>query len=167
MQIEPLFDLTAIDLDAVALSPDRVGEMNPQSGDMRHLDHVIWYSRDAGQILGVKYVRDDEFWVPGHIPGRPLLPGVIMIEAGAQLASIAFRLKTNNEVDFLAFTRMTDVAFRSQVVPGDRLYLLNKEIECKPRRFTSRVQGIVNNFEAIAFEATISGIVVRHDQGRS
>ncbi|MCH6550662.1 MAG: beta-hydroxyacyl-ACP dehydratase, partial [Planctomycetes bacterium] len=48
---------------------------------MRQLDYVIWRTQDASQGLGVKHVGDDEFWVPGHIPGRPLMPGVIMLEA--------------------------------------------------------------------------------------
>jgi len=165
MPIATLFDISDVDLAGVVVSAERVGELNPQAGDMRHLDHVIWHSTDHKRILGVKHVRDDEFWVPGHIPGRPLLPGVLMIEAAAQLASVAFRLRTGAD-EFLAFTRLTDVAFRSQVVPGDRLYLLIEEIDFKPRRFVCRSQGIVNDCEAIAFEATITGMVVRENQGR-
>ena len=165
MPIDPLFDISGVDLDAVVVTPERIGQLNPQAGDMRHLDHVIWHSPDHGRIVGVKHVREDEFWVPGHIPGRPLLPGVIMIEAAAQLASVAFRLKTG-ENQFLAFTRLTDVAFRAQVVPGDRLLLLIEEIDFKPRKFVCRAQGIVNALEAIAFEATITGMVVRDNQGR-
>ena len=53
---------------------------------MEHLNGVNYYDHN-GKIVGYKDVREDEFWVEGHIPGRPLLPGVIMIEAAAQLAS--------------------------------------------------------------------------------
>ena len=111
------------------------------------------------QGLGVKHVRDDEFWVAGHIPGRPLMPGVLMIEAAAQLCSLLQRTahKTRRS-SFLGFTRCDDVAFRGQVVPGDTLYLLAKEISYHPRRFVSAAQAITNG--QLVFEATITGMVI-------
>ena len=152
-----LFDISGVDLSAVAIAPDRVGELNPQSGDMRQLDHVIWHDKALAHAVGVKAASPDEFWVSGHIPGRPLFPGVLMIEAGAQLASIIFRLRSQEE-RFLAFTRCDEVVFRHQVVPGDTLLLLMKEVQFKPRRFICRTQGLVH--DQIAFEATITGMVV-------
>ncbi len=163
MPTAPLFDLSQIDLTQTRLSREQVGEMNPQAGDMRHLDHVIWMSDDFKCGLGVKAVRADEFWVPGHIPGRPLLPGVIMIEAGAQMASILYRSRSS-EKKFLGFTRCDEVVFRQSVVPGDTLYLLAEEVSFKPRRFISRTQGIVNG--QIAFEATITGMVMPDEDER-
>lgn len=152
-----LFDISAIDRNAVAISAEEVGQLNPQCGDMRQLDHVIWFNHDKSEVLGVKYVRDDEFWVPGHIPGRPLLPGVLMIEAGAQLCSVQYKAK-GGEHRFIGFTRCDDVAFRGQVVPGDTLYLLSKEISFGARRFIARAQGVVN--DRLVFEAKITGMVL-------
>src|SRR5688572_23944046 len=91
-----MIDLDAIDLTGVAISADEVGRLNPQCGPMRQLDYVAWMSPDATQGVGIKLVKPDEFWVSGHIPGRPLLPGVLMIEAGAQHCSILYRKKTGN-----------------------------------------------------------------------
>jgi 3-hydroxyacyl-[acyl-carrier-protein] dehydratase len=152
-----LFDLASIDLSAVAISADDVGRINPQCGDMRHLDHIIWHNQNFTMGLGVKYVRHDEFWVPGHIPGRPLLPGVIMIEAAAQLCSVISKGKSNDQ-RFLGFTRCDNVVFRGQVVPGDTLYLLVKEQSHKPRRFVSATQGVVDG--KLVFEATITGMAM-------
>lgn len=152
-----LFDISTIDLNQVLISAEEVGKLNPQCGDMRHLDHVIWASPDNVLILGVKFVRDDEFWVPGHVPGRPLLPGVIMIEAGAQLASIHYKRKTA-KTGFLGFTRCDNAVFRGQVVPGDVLYLLGKEIEHGARGMISDVQGVVNG--KLVFEARITGMSI-------
>ena len=101
MSTDQLFDISSIDLDDVFLTPDKVAECNPQRGDMRHLDHVIYMDDGASKALGVKMVKDDEFWVPGHIPGRPLLPAVLMIEAAAQLSSILYQYRTK-EAAFLA-----------------------------------------------------------------
>jgi 3-hydroxyacyl-[acyl-carrier-protein] dehydratase len=152
-----LLDISAIDLTEIAVPREEVAHLNPQCGDMRQLDYVIWLNPDGTEGLGVKHVRDDEFWVPGHIPGRPLMPGVMMIEAGAQLCSIIYKKKTGN-LDFIGFVRCNDVVFRGQVVPGDTLYLLGKEVKQGAKRFTSAVQGVVQG--KLVFEAEVGGMVV-------
>ena len=152
----PLFDLSKIDLAQVVVTPQRVGEINPQCGDMRQLDHLIWMSEDAKTGLGVKKVRDDEFWVKGHIPGRPLLPGVLMIEAAAQISGVLQHYAHDVGEHFLGFTRCDDVIFRAQVVPGDTLYLLAREISHRRRQFVSITQAIVD--DRIVFEGTITGM---------
>ncbi len=157
MPTVPIVDLSTIDLNAVAADAAAVGRANPQAGDMRMLDHMVWISPDGSRGLGVRFVRHDEFWIPGHIPGRPLLPGVLMIEAGAQLASFMQKNKYHRE-GFLGFTRCDDTAFRGQVQPGDTLYLLGQEVESTARRFISRVQGIVNG--KIVFESTVTGMIM-------
>ena len=155
MSTEPLFDISSIDLNAVFLTPDKVAECNPQRGDMRHLDHVIYMNEAASKALGVKMVKEDEFWVPGHIPGRPLLPAVLMIEAAAQLSSILYQYRTR-ESAFLGFTRCDKAVFRGQVVPGDTLLLLAKEHKFQRRRFTCDAQGIVN--DKVVFQVKITGM---------
>jgi len=152
-----LFDISQIDLKGATVTAEEVGRLNPQCGDMRQLDRVIWLSPDRTLALGVKQVRPDEFWVPGHVPGRPLLPGVLMIEAAAQLCSVQYKKKTCN-MGFLGFIRCDDVAFRGQVVPGDTLYLLGQEMSYGARRFMSAVQGVVNG--KLVFEGKITGMVV-------
>jgi 3-hydroxyacyl-[acyl-carrier-protein] dehydratase len=152
-----LFDLTNIDLAGTVCSPQRLGQINPQAGHMRQLDRVIWQNQDLSEALGVKQVRHDEFWVEGHIPGRPLLPGVLMIEAGAQLCSYLYRVK-NPDAGFIGFTRCDDASFRGQVVPGDIFYVLAKEVEIRPRRFICRTQGVVGG--RLVFEATITGMLI-------
>ena len=159
MAAQPLFDISQIDLSQVAMSQQRIDQFNPHRGHMRQLDHIIWMNEDATDGLGVKYVRDDEFWVPGHIPGRPLLPGVLMIEAVAQLCSLLHQVRPNADRSrFLGFTRCDSVAFRGQVVPGDTLYLLGHEISFRPRRFISNAQAMVDG--NIVFEATITGMAM-------
>ena len=158
MASEPLFDLSSIDLNQVAISAEEVGRLNPQCGAMRQLDHVIWIDNDAGRAFGVKHITDSEFWVPLHIPGRPLMPGVLMIEAAAQLCSAFFLKHRTKKPRFLGFTRCNEAVFRGQVVPGDDLYLLSEEVETRPRRFVSRAQGIVDG--KLVFEATITGMVM-------
>lgn len=158
MAAQPLFDLSQIDLTQVARPPEEVGAVNPQCGPMRQLDYIIWTTEDSTKGLGVKHVRDDEFWVGGHVPGRPLMPGVLMIEAMAQLCSFLQKSAHANETQFLGFTRCDKVVFRGQVVPGDTLYLLAEEVSYRPRKFVSRGQGIVNGH--LVFEGTITGMAI-------
>ncbi len=152
-----VIDISEIDLTKVAISADEVGEMLPQCGDMRHLNHIIYHTDDYSQGVGVKYVRDDEFWVPYHIPGRPLLPGVLMIEAAAQLCSIMFRRKTGQD-GFLGFTRCDQVSFRGQVEPGDDLILIQDCLKFGKRRMVCQTQGLVRG--RVVFDGQITGMTI-------
>lgn len=147
-----LFDLADLDLDHVLHDREAIRKVNPQRGDMEHLDAILW--RHEGRILGYKDVKESEFWVPGHIPGRPLLPGVIMLEAAAQLSS--FHTSTHYGWEgFIGFGGVEDVKFRAAVPPGKRMYLLCDTIDVRHRRIKAKTQGVVDG--TIAFEATIIG----------
>lgn len=149
-----LFDITGIDLNAVIADQEAIRKANPQRGAMEHLNGIIWVEESAGQILGYKDVRDDEFWVPGHIPGRPLLPGVIMLEAAAQLASYYTKHHLKWE-GFLGFGGVENCKFRQSVAPGCRLLLLARLDWQRHRRICSTIQGLVDG--NIAFETQIIG----------
>src|ERR1700761_1731120 len=112
-----LYDISGIDLKQVLFDQEAIRLRNPQRGDMEHLDAIIWADGEAGQILGYKDVRENEFWVPGHIPGRPLFPGVLMIEAAAQLCSFHVR-EYEKWTGFIGFGGAEEIRFRMPVVPG-------------------------------------------------
>jgi len=150
-----LFDLSQIDLKQVVIDQEAIRAINPHRGDMEHLNGVIWVDTDHDRLLGFKDVRDDEFWVPGHIPGRPLLPGVIMVEAAGQLASVYMK-KYLGWTGFVGFGGMENCKFRQQVPPGVRLYILAQKIWERHRRTCCRAQGVVNG--SIVFEVDIVGI---------
>jgi 3-hydroxyacyl-[acyl-carrier-protein] dehydratase len=152
-----LYDISGIDLDRVLYDQAAIREINPQRGDMEHLDAVVHADGPTGQILGYKDVRDDEFWVPGHIPGRPLLPGVIMIEAAAQLASW-YTKKYVGWKGFIGFGGAEEIRFRQSVTPGCRLYLLGLKQWERHRRINCKVQGLVSG--KVVFECSIVGTEV-------
>jgi len=159
MASAPLFEFDQYDLNAVQIDAAGIEAINPQRGEMRHLDGICYAAVDDERglhAIGFKDVGDDEFWVPGHIPGRPLLPGVIMIEAAAQLAS--FMVKNyHDEAGFLGFVGCENVKFRGQVVPGDRFYIVGRETGYRRgRRFTCDTQGYVD--DKLVFEGTIKGM---------
>jgi len=152
-----VIDLSTIDLSAVEYDHKAILEVNPQSFEMSQLDAIVWHSLEKMLVLGYKDVTDKEFWVRGHIPGRPIMPGVIMVEAAAQLCSF-FMKKIYGLEGFIGFSGITDTRFRDTVVPGDRLYLMGHINKVRSRQFSAIVQGVVN--DKMAFETVISGMRV-------
>ena len=150
-----LFDISGIDLDRVLYDVEDIDRINPHRGAMRMIDAISYASDDGIYWAAFKDIRPDEFWVPGHIPGQPIFPGVLMIEAAAQLASFSC-LRRMPKASFMGFVGVDKVKFRGQVVPGDRLYVLCDEIEFRPRRCVCLTQGLVN--DELVFEAVITGM---------
>jgi 3-hydroxyacyl-[acyl-carrier-protein] dehydratase len=149
-----LFDISGIDMSRIECDQEEIRRVNPHRGDMEHLNGIIWIASDVGQMVGYKDVRTDEFWVPGHIPGRPLFPGVLMIEAGAQLACF-YTKKYCGWKGFIGFSGLEEVRFRSVVAPPCRMLLLGQKLWERHHRVNCRIQGLVNG--SICFEATITG----------
>ena len=129
----------------------------PQRFEMEHLDGVSFIDRETGLVAGWKDVTEDEFWVRGHLPDRPLLPGVVMLEALAQLTSVAC-LKVYPEIGFVGFGGIDKCKFRRSVVPGQRIVLLAKQLEMRPRRAIFATQGWVD--DRLVVEAEITGVRV-------
>lgn len=152
-----LFDISEIDMSLIVADSVMIEKVNPQQGDMRQLDHVIWWNEELTSAIGVKKIRDDEFWVPGHIPGRPLYPGVMQIEAAAQLSSFVRRSRCAGN-GFLGFTRVKNWSFRGQIVPGDTLVMMTKEVKSNTRRFVCDLQGWVD--QKLVFDGSITGMQI-------
>jgi len=157
MPAKKLFDTADIDMTKVVATREDIYEVNPHRYEFMLLDGVIHHDVEAGEIVGFRETREDEFWVKGHIPGRPLFPGVLMIEAGAQLVSY-YVMKMEPDKGFLGFGGVSDVKFRGAVVPGDRLVFLGKLLEHRSRRSVGLVQGFVG--DRMVFEGKITGMWV-------
>lgn len=152
-----LFDYESLDLNQVEFDRAAIGEVNPQSYEMSQLDAIVWHDLDRMLVLGYKDLTDGEFWIRGHIPGRPIMPGVIMVESAAQLCSF-FMKRIYGLEGFIGFSGIDETKFRETVVPGDRLWLLGYIHKVRSRQFSAKVQGIVNR--KMAFDTIISGMRV-------
>lgn len=151
------FDLNSIDQSRVLVDREGIRRVNPQRFEMEHIDGILHLDREAGVAVGFKDVRDDEFWVRGHMPGMPLLPGVIMCEAAAQLGSYyAMSGGMLGPNSILGLGGLEDVRFRGPVRPGDRLILVAKTVRLKPRQSVFDVQGFVK--DSMVFHAQVIGI---------
>lgn len=157
-----LFDLSNIDLNAESLfSKKDILQANPQDHEMQQLDGILWYNGDNHMILGYKDLTVNEFWVRGHIPGRPLMPAVIMIESAAQLSSFYVK-RIYGLKGFIGFMSIDTATFRYPVEPGSRLLMLAHITKFRSRKYTCDVQGLVkvDDDYKMAFTTTISGGMV-------
>lgn len=152
-----LLDLSQIDLSQIQYDRTEIAKVNPQSYEMSQLDGIIWSSLEQMKCLGYKDVTDQEFWVRGHIPGRPIMPGVIMVESAAQLCSF-FMKRIYGLEGFIGFSGIENTKFRDTVIPGQRLHLLGHIHKVRSRQFAATVQGVVDS--KIVFDTVISGMRV-------
>ncbi len=152
------FDLSRIDLKAKPVfDKEAILKVNPQNFEMQQLNGILWFDKDKRLILGFKDVTEHEFWIRGHIPGRPLMPGVIMIECAAQLLSFFVRHILGVE-GFIGFTGIESAKFRAAVQPPARLYLLGHLTAVRSRAYSAFKQGVVN--DTVVFETNVSGMKV-------
>jgi 3-hydroxyacyl-[acyl-carrier-protein] dehydratase len=150
------FDLASLDLSRVVVDLEGIRRVNPQRFEMEQLTAIVHIDPEQDLIVGYKDVRDDEFWVRGHMPGYPLLPGILMCEAAAQLCSYYTVTQGLLQGDFIGFAGMEDVRFRGLVRPGDRLVLVGKGIRVRRRQTIFDVQGFVGS--PMVFHANVIGV---------
>ena len=157
MAADPFINLDTIDLDQVVVAREKIYQRLPHRFEFMQLDAIVYMDLDNGLAVGLREVREDEFWVKGHIPGRPLLPGVLMIETAAQMASyLSQRVRSDDR--FLGFGGVDAVKFRGTVSPPTKMYFILKLIEVRPRRTIGDAQGIVDG--RLVFECRITGMPV-------
>ena len=159
MPPELLMDPAAIDLDQVLADQEAIRLLNPQRYEMEQLNGVIQIDKEQNLFVGYKNVRADEFWARGHMPGYPIMPGVLMCEAAAQLCSYFARTVGLLSGDFVGFGGMENVRFRGPVRPGDRLVLVGKATRINRRQTTFTVQGFVGS--TMVFHGDILGVPMR------
>jgi 3-hydroxyacyl-[acyl-carrier-protein] dehydratase len=156
MTPEPILDPTRLDFSQIVANRDGLRRLNPQRFEMEQVDAVIYVDRQNHIIAGYKDVHSDEFWCKGHMPDFPLMPGVLMCEAAAQLVSYYIVDIGILNGDFIGFGGMEEVRFRGMVRPGDRLVLMGKGVRVNRRQSRFLCQGFVGS--QMVFHALIIGV---------
>ena len=119
MPPQAFYDISQFDYDKPLFDLREIQKVNPQRHEMEQLTGIVYVDRENDGLVGFKDVTDDEFWVRGHMPGFPLMPGVILCECAAQLAGFyAQKYDVLGAGDFLGFGGMTDVRFRGPCLSG-------------------------------------------------
>jgi 3-hydroxyacyl-[acyl-carrier-protein] dehydratase len=103
------------------------------------VDRIIDYV-PGEKAVGIKNVTFNEPFFPGHIPNFPLMPGVLMVEAMAQVGGIVLVQLPGMKGKFFAFAGIDKVRFRRPVTPGDRLIMTVELLSLKQNRI-AKMQG--------------------------
>jgi 3-hydroxyacyl-[acyl-carrier-protein] dehydratase len=101
---------------------DVIETIIPHRDPFLFLDEVLELEPGV-RVVARKRVTGDEWFFPGHFPGRPIMPGVIMVEALAQAGAIAALSLEENRGKLALFAGIDDVRFKRLVEPGDELTL--------------------------------------------
>ena len=97
------------------------------------VDRILDYV-PAKKAVGLKNVTINEPFFPGHIPKRPIMPGVLIVESMAQVGGVVLTLLPGMKGKFFAFAGIDGVRFRRPVVPGDQLIMTVELISLKMNR---------------------------------
>ena len=108
----------------IALPLDRAGieAILPHREPFLLIDEVLELV-PGERVVALKRVREDEWYLRGHFPGRPVMPGVLIVEAMAQTGAVAVLSEEENRGRIALFAGIDDTRFKRIVEPGDELQL--------------------------------------------
>jgi 3-hydroxyacyl-[acyl-carrier-protein] dehydratase len=145
------------DLGNVIADVHEIRRWNKQRFEMEQLTAIVHEDTERCLCVGYKDVTRDEFWVRGHFPVMPLMPGVMMCEAAAQLSSYFTQKRNLLDAKVIGFGGLEEVRFREPVVPGDRLVIAVERVRVRPKAMiVCRFQGLVR--ENIVVDGIIKGV---------
>jgi UDP-3-O-[3-hydroxymyristoyl] N-acetylglucosamine deacetylase/3-hydroxyacyl-[acyl-carrier-protein] dehydratase len=134
------------------LDAEQVMQILPHRYPFLMVDGVL--KIDGNKITAFKNITNNEPYFPGHFPGHPIMPGVLQLEAIAQVAGILMLRQAENLGQLAYFMAADDVKWRKPVVPGDVLVI---EVELtKSRGKIGKAKGICKVDDEIVSEAEIT-----------
>ena len=153
-----ILDHSEYDLNHTIADIEEIRKFNPQRHEMEQLTAIVFEDQERGICVGYKDLAEDEFWVRGHMPGLPLMPGVIMCEAAAQLSAYFARKHRVLDAELVGFGGLEDVRFRGIVRPGDRFVVMAKKLASRRNMIKCHFQGFVK--EELVVTGQLKGIVL-------
>jgi 3-hydroxyacyl-[acyl-carrier-protein] dehydratase len=121
-----ILDLATLDLSTDVMEVEEIRTLLPHAHEFQLIDGVCHLDIERGTIVAYKDWEEDPWWARGHIPGRPLMPGVLIVEGCAQASTIL--MKKYERIDsegFIGLAGLNNVRFRGQVVPPCRVHFVS------------------------------------------
>lgn len=103
------------------LDKEQIKKIIPHREPFLLIDEIV--EMEETIAVGIKYVDENEYYFKGHFPGRPIMPGVLILEALAQVGGVLMLNKPRNKGKLAYFISINNAKFRKPVVPGDKLRL--------------------------------------------
>ena len=160
---EFIVDPSTFDYSNIVADIEEIRRYNQQRDEMEQLTAIIYDDPETNTVIGYKDNSDQEFWCQGHMPGFPLMPGVIMCETAAQVCSYHSCRHDLLGCEVVGFGGLDNVKFRGVVLPGDRLTIVCKMTNLRRgRMITCRFEGFVK--ETLVCGGEIRGIPLPVDE---
>ena len=140
----------------------RIQKILPHRYPFLLVDKVIEVEGDT-RIKGVKNVSYNEQFFQGHFPGTPIMPGVLIVEAMAQVSGLLFAQRLEHTGKLAVLLSMDGVKLRKSVVPGDQLVLTAETVRLRKRTAHCRCKAMVG--DALVAEAQIKFMLVDDEKG--
>uniref|UniRef100_B1X5A7 3-hydroxyacyl-[acyl-carrier-protein] dehydratase n=1 Tax=Paulinella chromatophora TaxID=39717 RepID=B1X5A7_PAUCH len=117
-----------------SLSSEQIFNLLPHRYPFAFVDRVLEHE-PGKRVVAIKNVTINEPHFQGHFPGRPLMPGVLIIETMAQVSGLIITQMPNIPKGLFVFAGIDKVRFRKPVVPGDQLLVVSELVSLKRQRF--------------------------------
>ncbi len=149
-----ILEFSEFDSSRIVADIQEIRRFNLQRYEMEQLTAICHVDTARQICAGYKDVTLNEFWVRGHMPKAPLMPGVIICEVAAQLASYFVQKYDLLGAKVVGFGGLEEVKFRGGVLPGDRLVMVVQLLKVR------RGAMIVCRFEGFVKESkVVNGIL--------
>lgn len=153
---ELIVDPTLYDENKPIADIEEIRRYNSQRFEMEQLTGILYENFEEKTAVGYLDTSDKSFWVRGHMPDFPLMPGVIMCEAAAQVTGFFANKFDLMSGCLIGLGGIDAVRFRGVVRPGDRFIVQVKAVHCKKFLLTAEFVGLVGR--SIVCEGIVKGV---------
>lgn len=153
---ELIVDLSLYDVNAPIADIEAIRRQNAQRFEMEQLTGILYENFEEKTAVGYLDTSNKSFWVRGHMPDFPLMPGVIMCESAAQLTGYLANKYDLMDGCLLGLGGIDEVRFRGVVRPGDRFVVQARMLHCKKMLISAEFVGLVGS--GIVCEGIVKGV---------
>lgn len=149
-------------MNKIRLSKEQIKEIIPHRDPFLLLDEII-DGKPGEDITAIKNVTHDDYFFKGHFPGKPIMPGVLILECMAQASCfLQFNTVKNPEQKMMLLSMVNQAKFIKKVVPGDKLIIFVELIKYKLR--SARIKGNVKVDGEVVAKADFMATVVNKNE---